>query len=56
MKIFLTKHKNFKHKDSPRIKAKSFEEAEKKCPDDLIVIGELIDEGEIELKSEIILN
>lgn len=44
MKTYLTEHRLFKTKDTPRIKAKDFNDAVKRCPKELRVIGELIKE------------
>lgn len=41
MKTYLTEHIKHEHLDTPRIKANNWEEAELKCPEHLIVIGEL---------------
>ena len=46
--IFLTQHVRYRLMDTPRIEADTWEEAERKCPHDLIVIGALFEEGNIE--------
>ena len=56
MKTYLTSHIKYKWLDTPRIEADSWLEAESKCNKNNIVIGELIEEGEIEFKYNINLN
>lgn len=56
MKTYLTEDKTNKIKDTPRIYANSIKEAKTKCPNELKIIGELIEEGEINLKNDINLN
>lgn len=46
--IFLTEHRQCKILDTPRIEAKSWEEAELICPSEQYVIGCLIEEIEVE--------
>lgn len=46
MKTYITEHRIHKHLNTPRINAETFSEAEDKCPNDFIVIGELIEEIE----------
>ena len=56
MKTFLPEHVSIKHLDTPRIYAKNIHEANLVCQNDNLVIGELIEEGYIELKDDINLN
>ena len=56
MKIFLTEHIKYPHIDTPRIYATDWSMAETNCPKSLKVIGELIEEGYIDLENEFPLN
>lgn len=51
MKTFLTEHKIYKTQDTPRIEAFDFEDAERKCPAGMIVIGALIEEKSADLNN-----
>jgi len=49
--IFVTKHIE-DNRGTPRIEAQSWEEAEQKCPKDLIVIGILVEEIDWDVSDE----